>query len=185
MEIQFVKNKPYKHIIINNFLSEKRAKDLLRALKKERFEEKDSDLFQFRQTQELKYSKNKVVKEFYRFFSSKEFLDLVGKITGKKLRKADMAGTLYIDTDYLLCHDDRLEGRKIAYVYYLSEDFKEKDGGAFVLLDSKNKKVNKAAKKYYPKWNSLLLFEVSKKSWHEVEEVVGNKKRYAIGGWFH
>jgi len=185
MKTQFISNYPYKHIIISNFLSDKKAKELLRALKKEKFEEKDSDLFQFRQTQELKYSKNKTIREFYRFFGSREFLNSIGKIMGKKLRKSDMAGTLYIDTDYLLCHDDRLEGRKIAYVYYLSEDFKEKDGGAFVLFDSKNKKVTKAAKKYYPKWNSLLLFEVSKKSWHEVEEVVGNKKRYAIGGWFH
>ena len=180
----FVNAKPYKHLVIENFLDEWKARQLLGALKKEKFEEKDSDLFQFRQTGELKFSKNKVISEFNELMRIK-ISELIEEISGLKLkRKIDMAGSLYIDTDYLLCHDDKLEKRKIAYVYYLC-DFKEEDGAAFVLFKDKNGRPWKAARKYLPKWNSLLIFEVTKKSWHEVEEVIGKKKRYAIGGWFY
>ena len=96
-----------------------------------------------------------------------------------------MAGTLYESGDYLLCHDDELEGRKIAYVFYLSENFKEGDSGNFTLFDSKMGKPFRAVKKYVPLFNRLLIFEVSRKSFHEVEENLSDKKRYAIGGWLH
>ena len=34
--------------------------------------------------------------------------------------------------DVLLCHDDELEGRRIAYIYYLvPPDWEEKDGGMY------------------------------------------------------
>ena len=34
--------------------------------------------------------------------------------------------------DVLLCHDDELEGRRIAYIYYLVPlDWEEKDGGRY------------------------------------------------------
>lgn len=184
---QFESNRPFPHLLIENFLSEEKAEKLLKALKKEEFEEKDSDLFQFRQTQDLHYSENKEIKEFVNMLESKEFSDKIKNITGINVKKGafDLAGSLYIDTDYLLCHDDELEGRKIAYIYYLSEDFSEKDGGALALLEDNDGKPGKTSKRYYPKWNSLMIFEVSKKSWHEVEEVIGKKRRYAIGGWLH
>ena len=96
-----------------------------------------------------------------------------------------MAGTLYESGDFLLCHDDKLEGRKIAYVFYLTENFKEKDGGSFVLFNSANGKPGEVAQKHLPLFNHLLLFSVSRKSFHEVEENLSDKKRYAIGGWLY
>lgn len=36
--------------------------------------------------------------------------------------------------DCLLCHDDELEGRRIAYIYYLVDDWTEADGGALDLF---------------------------------------------------
>ena len=36
--------------------------------------------------------------------------------------------------DVLLCHDDELEGRRIAYIYYLvPADWEEKDGGRYFM----------------------------------------------------
>jgi Rps23 Pro-64 3,4-dihydroxylase Tpa1-like proline 4-hydroxylase len=43
----------------------------------------------------------------------------------------DMSCARYIDGSTLLCHDDELEGRRIAYILYLvPKDWKEEDGYA-------------------------------------------------------
>ncbi|MDO8564280.1 MAG: 2OG-Fe(II) oxygenase family protein [Nanoarchaeota archaeon] len=184
---KFEKNSPFPHLVIDNFLNVEKVAKLALALKKEEFEEKDSDLFSFKQTQDLHYSENKEIKEFVGFLESQEFSDLVGGMTGIKVESGalDLFGSLYENTSYLLCHDDQLEDRKIAYIIYLGDNFNEDDGGALFLREDNKGKPGEIAQKYYPKFNSLVMFEVSKKSWHEVEEVIGKKKRYAIGGWLH
>src|SRR3989344_1148184 len=145
---EFQKGKPYKHVIVRNFLKKEKAIALLRELQKEKFIEKESDLFSFKQTDDLHFAKSKKIKDFHKSFLSWDFFGLIEKITGIKLRGTlDMAGTLYEDGDFLLCHDDELEGRKIAYVLYLSSGFSEKDGGSFVLFNSKNGKPNEVAQK--------------------------------------
>lgn len=173
----FKSSKPFPHLILPNFF--KNAKELKSALLEETFHYQNSDLFQFYQTTDCSKAKTKVVKDFHEFFGSKEFLSFISEITGKKLTSIDMSGFVYGDTDYLLPHDDCLEGRKVAYVVNLSENFKEENGGALALF--KNKKV---VKRIVPKFNTFIIFEVSDKSLHEVEEVVGNK-RVSFAGWFH
>ena len=184
---KFFDGKPFEHLLLRDFLEEKRAKKVLEALKKEKFEHKECDLFSLSQTNDLKYSKNKVLQEFYRLMVSKEFAKWIEEITGISLNreKIDMSGSLYEECDYLLCHDDQLEGRKIAFIYYLSSDFSEKEGGAFVMFDCENGQAGGIAKRYSPRLNSFLIFIVSDKSFHEVEENMSNKDRYAIGGWLH
>ena len=95
-----------------------------------------------------------------------------------------MSASLYLKTHYLLPHDDRLERRRIAYLYYLST-LAKKDGGALALYDSKNKKPTEIVKKIVPQFNTFAFFEVSGRSFHEVEEIVSDKQRIAISGWFH
>lgn len=219
----FRRAKPFPHILIKNFLDEKIAEKLLKEIKKENFIEKEADLFKFKQTHDLHFTKNKFIKEFHSAFLNWNFFNFVSAITNKKFKGTlDMSASLYESTSYLLPHDDELEGRKIAYILYLSKDFKEKDGGAFALYNTKKileatqsrllprasvasnlKNFEREAraisarkqsfsyqpttisKKYLPRWNSLLLFEVSEISFHEVEENLSKKNRYAIGGWLH
>ena len=183
---KFKKAKPFPHLVIHNFLNPKKALIILKEIKKERFIEKESDLFQFKQTNDLFFSKNKIIKEFNQAFLSWEFFNLIAKMTDSNFKGTlDMAATLYKSADYLLPHDDKLEGRKIAYVLYLSKNIKEKNGGSFVLYNSKNRRPTTMAKKIPPVFNSLLLFQVSQISFHEVEENISNKKRFAIGGWLY
>ena len=86
-----------------------------------------------------------------------------------------------VQGDYLLFHDDVVEGRKIAYITYLS-DLSEADGGALRLYNIK--KPLRPIKKIYPRVNSFACFNVSEKSLHDVEEVKSKKQRLTIGGWF-
>jgi phosphatidylinositol glycan class S len=175
---QFSSNKPFPHLVLGNFFSPK-IKTVAKQLLKERFYEQNSDLFQFEQTDDCRNAKQPAVKEFYKFFSSRGFIAFISQITGKNLKSIDMSGFIYDDTDYLLPHDDRLSGRKIAYVIQLGDNFKEADGGALQFF--KGKKIVKSVP---PRFNTLIIFEVSSKSLHQVQEVV-SKRRISFAGWFH
>ena len=180
----FIEAKPFPHISIYNFLKD--HKPLFEAIKKEQVYRKDSDLFSFSQTNSLFYSKNSIIQSALRLFSSQAFSSLISAVSGIKLKEGaiDVFGSLYEKTGYLLCHDDRVEDRKIAFILYLST-LAKKDGGALALYSNSGKHPCKKIISYSPVENSLFLFAVSKISWHEVEEILSGKKRYAISGWLH
>jgi len=181
---EFINAKPFPHIGIKNFL--KGYKPLLAAIESGQFYRKDSDLFSFSQTNNLFYSKNLIIQSAVKLFSSQTFSRLISAVSGIKLKAGalDVFGSLYEKTNYLLCHDDRVEDRKIAFILYLST-LSKKDGGSLALYSNKCCHPYKKIISYPPIENSLFIFKVSKVSWHEVEEVLSDKKRYAIGGWLH
>lgn len=183
----FVGAKPFSHVVIKNFLQDDKAEALLRSLKNTDFEHKESDLFSLNQSADFVDASDELLNSFFLLASSKEFASLMKEITGLSVKPGalDLAGSLYESGDYLLCHDDQVEDRKIAYILYLSKDFEDRDGARFVLFDDNKGKPGKEVQKYRPEWNSLMVFEVSKKSFHAVEENLSEKDRYAIGGWLH
>jgi len=183
---KFINAKPFSHVVLKEFFIKNKLKLVLNALMKEEFTEKNSDLYQFKQTiNDIKSADNNLLYEFYLFFSSKEFLDYINKITGIKINEIDMSGFIYGQSDYLLPHDDQLEGRKIAYVVNLSEKFTRKDGGRLQFFSTKDKKPFKTTKSYSPNFGNLVLFKVSDISFHQVEEVMSRKERISFAGWFH
>lgn len=183
----YTKAKPFPHLSLSAFLREGKAAKLQKALKKERFTRKESDLFSLEQTSALESSKDPVIRGFLALLKNKEFLGWITTITGENLSgEVDAHGTRYSSTDYLLCHDDRLEGRKIAYILYLSKGFTSQSGGALALLNSDRKdRPKKVKKQILPEWNAFAFFGVTKKSHHMVEEVLERKERLTAGGWFH
>jgi Rps23 Pro-64 3,4-dihydroxylase Tpa1-like proline 4-hydroxylase len=177
---------PYPHAAIENFLNPKKAKLLEKALRTHRFERKESDLFTFWQTTDLRDSDNPVIKEFLAVMASDEVREWLKAITGIRVKSLDAMGVIYRDTDRLLCHDDELEDRKIAYILNLSDGFTNNDGGALAILDSDTKgRPKSVVRRIMPKHNTFAFFTVSKKSHHVVEEVLAPKDRLTIGGWFH
>lgn len=182
---KFKTAKPFRYLELSAFFQEEKLLKVLNALASEKFFEKHSDLFQFKQTADLKDTEQPALKEFIQFLYSKEFIAYMQEVTGFKFTKTmDVAGTLYQDTDFLLCHDDQLDDRKIAFLVYLST-VEDTDGGALALYDTKGKKPNKVTNRIVPTFNKLAFFEVSKTSFHEVEEVLVQKDRLAIGGWYY
>ena len=183
--------KPFPHIALPNFLAPARAAVLRNALvalhKRGGFTHKESDLFSLAQSHDFRNEKTGPIAQLAQFFKSEEWNTYLAALSGVKLsgKELDIGGSLYTDTDYLLCHDDQVTGRKIAFIFYLCEDFAVTDGGALVLLDSNGKQPGKIVKRYAPKFNTLAMFTVSAKSWHAVEEVLTKKQRFSINGWFH
>lgn len=199
----FSSTQPFPNLELPKFFQEEKLLQVLQALGEETFILKEADLFQFSQTADLvgarktgffctegqtcpSCAKNSVLQEFRSFLSSLEFVSYLSTLTGITLQpqKIDLSGTIYQDTDYLLCHDDQLEGRKIAYIIYLS-DLLLKEGGGLVLYNSQKGIPTTKAKTIVPKFNTLAFFEVSPRSFHSVEEVVSDTQRIALTGWFY
>lgn len=183
---RFAHNKPFPHLALVNFFNPAKIRRVAGALHALPFARKETDLFQFGQTNDFKAIKNKSLHDFYTFFTSREFINHIARLTNTKLSKpVDMSGFIYSPADYLLPHDDRLEGRKVAYILNLSQDFTKKDGGELELFATKNRHPMHIMKEVPPKFNTFTIFRVTPRSFHQVHEVLGNKKRLSIGGWFH
>jgi phosphatidylinositol glycan class S len=185
---RFLSGTPFPHLVLRDFLQRRKADALRDALRKERFELKEGDLFRMRQTGDLRGSGNRLIQEHLRLFGSQEFRAYIASITGEpRLKKIDAAGQIYAAGDHLLPHDDRLEGRKIAYVMQLTEGFTPSDGGQlqFFGYDATTKRPAKVLKSFTPTFNTLFLFKVSTRSFHQVREVVGKGERISITGWFY
>jgi Rps23 Pro-64 3,4-dihydroxylase Tpa1-like proline 4-hydroxylase len=182
---------PFPHIVLHNVLREEKADALRDAVREliatKQFEHKESDLFSLAQSPNLLLTKNKTLAAFRDFLKSSEWTSYMKTLTGVLLTgtELDYGASLYTRKDFLLCHDDQVTGRKIAYVYYVGPDFTAEDGGALALLDTNNKHPGDVAKRYAPHYNSLALFTVDAVSWHEVEEVLTDTPRLSINGWLH
>lgn len=182
----FLAAKPFPHVVIDDFLSPEALVELASALQDEDFYLKESDLFTMYQTNDLISSTNPSMQKFYDFFKSEEFIGIFHEITGIEFTpdKVDLQGSIYQDTNFLLCHDDQLEGRKLAFLLYLT-DMKKSDGGALTLFDNDHGVPTKVKARIHPKLNRFVCFAVSEISFHEVEEVLVDKQRLALGGWLH
>jgi Rps23 Pro-64 3,4-dihydroxylase Tpa1-like proline 4-hydroxylase len=154
------------------------------------FRKKHSDLFRFSQTGDLvSHSSNTLdkVKELL----LNDFVKDVESIISRPLSRTqiDLSSQRYEKDEYLLTHDDRLDSRRVAFVLYLvDEDYDRADGGAleFFSTDWRGEPtMSVPSQKFYPKPNTLVLFEVSKSSHHQVQQMFSNKRRLSLAGWFH
>eukprot|EP01083_Nonionella_stella_P035435 96688_1 len=175
------------------------------------FSKMDNDLFNFYQSYGLdELPANTPVQDLVQSLYSHQFREFLFKITGKKVSdKPDLFASCYKDTSYLLCHDDQVEDRSIAFILYLvPEDWNASDGGALNIynsytVDNPTQNANSSntndantvavnifphhnpCKQLIPKRNSVVIFEVSDQSFHAVDEILSaDKSRIAIGGWW-
>lgn len=112
----------------------------------------------------------------------------VQSVTGKKFSdKMTITASKYKYTDRLLCHDDNLHDRSVAFIFYLCKDWTEQDGGSLDLFDcdSENQPKN-VVKSIFPSYGAFAFFEVTHNSYHQVSEIINPKSvRLSINGWYH
>ncbi|KAM4593543.1 prolyl 3-hydroxylase OGFOD1 isoform 3-T3 [Odontesthes bonariensis] len=116
------------------------------------------------------------------------FRSWLGEVLGVELEPTvDISCAKYEYTDVLLCHDDELEGRRVAFILYLVPPWQSSDGGTLDLYTTdSNFQPQSIVKSLVPSWNTLILFEVSPVSFHQVSEVLSQDKcRLSLSGWFH
>ncbi|XP_013406972.1 prolyl 3-hydroxylase OGFOD1 [Lingula anatina] len=151
------------------------------------FYQKNNDLYKFQQSNDLKKIHTPCVKMLCQFLYG-DVLQWMREVTGIPLTdKVDLTCSRYDDTDVLLCHDDELDSRRIAFILYLVPPWKQSDGGALDLFDmDEHGQPKTVVKSVLPAWNNFAFFEVTPASFHQVAEVLtSDKTRLSVNGWFH
>ncbi|XP_015259089.1 PREDICTED: prolyl 3-hydroxylase OGFOD1 [Cyprinodon variegatus] len=179
---------PFPHCIIKNFLrSQTFVESLQRELLELNFNEKSNDLYKFKQSDDLKKRKEPHIAAVRGALFGR-FRSWLGDVLGVELEPTvDISCAKYEYTDVLLCHDDELEGRRVAFILYLVPPWQSSDGGTLDLYSTdSNFQPERIVKSLVPSWNTLVLFEVSPVSFHQVSEVLSRDKcRLSLSGWFH
>eukprot|EP00794_Sanderia_malayensis_P007942 gene7942-8797_t len=186
-QIQLI-DSPFHCCVVNNFISDdnflQQLKDDLLSLK---FNEKSNDLYKFEQSDHLKKAKAGSVQTLQHILYN-DFSAWLKDVTGIEFTQAmDFSCAKYNYTDVLLCHDDELEGRRIAFILYLVPPWNKEDGGTLDLFSvDDNGQPAEIEKVLVPKWNSLTFFEVTPVSFHQVAEVLSKDKcRLSVSGWLY
>ncbi|KAK3091622.1 hypothetical protein FSP39_021333 [Pinctada imbricata] len=187
--IQLTQN-PFCHCVIPNIIKDQ---DFVDRLQEEildlTFSEKNNDLYKFHQSlEDLKVIESPLISRL-RSFIYKDLLKWIQEVTGIELNNnVDMSCASYRYTDILLCHDDELDDRRVAFIYYLvPKSWREEDGGSLDLfcVDSKGE-PREIVKSIHPKRNTFVFFEVGPTSFHQVSEILTeDKTRLSVSGWFH
>ncbi|XP_062997589.1 prolyl 3-hydroxylase OGFOD1 [Elgaria multicarinata webbii] len=179
---------PFHHCIIPNFIQNE---GFLEGLQKELlsldFHEKCNDLYKFKQSDDLKKRGEPHIAALRKVLFE-EFQAWLSEVAQVELESTvDLSCAKYEYTDTLLCHDDELEGRRIAFILYLVPPWDKNDGGTLDLFSTdENFEPLQIIKSIIPSWNSLTFFEVSPVSYHQVSEVISKEKcRLSVSGWFH
>jgi Rps23 Pro-64 3,4-dihydroxylase Tpa1-like proline 4-hydroxylase len=182
----------YPLIVLRDFLDDRFARELKNEVLSLPFKHKATDLFDFFQSPDLKSfldDQDSPISRVCQEIFSQNFTSTIGKIVGKPLgTEVDFAAQKYCKGQYLLCHDDRLESRRVAFVLYLvDESWTEHDGGQFDKygLDFRGAPTMEPVESFTPSWNTLVFFEVSMWSHHQVAEVLGVLPRISVAGWLH
>uniref|UniRef100_A0A1A8PCS6 Prolyl 3-hydroxylase OGFOD1 n=2 Tax=Nothobranchius rachovii TaxID=451742 RepID=A0A1A8PCS6_9TELE len=179
---------PFPHCIIKNFIrSETFVENLQKELLELNFNKKSNDLYKFKQSNDLKKRKEPHIAGL-RAALFERFRSWLGEVLGVELEPTvDISCAKYEYTDVLLCHDDELEGRRVAFILYLVPPWQRSDGGTLDLYTTdSNFQPQSIVKSLVPSRNTLVLFEVSPVSFHQVSEVLSQDKcRLSLSGWFH
>ncbi|KAH7698307.1 Protein C17G10.1, partial [Aphelenchoides avenae] len=183
---------PFPHFALPDFLSDVKLIAELRAeLAKSEWKRTENDLYSLSQTTDVSNfdaTATPTLVEFRRFMH-RDVRDWLHETTGLELNdRVAITGSDYRQTDVLLPHDDRLEGRVFAFILYLNEAWNDADGGLLDLYDTdaETNRPSTIAKSLSPTGNMFVFFQVRANSWHAVREVLGaDKSRLSLNGWFH
>ncbi|CAG5096077.1 Similar to OGFOD1: Prolyl 3-hydroxylase OGFOD1 (Homo sapiens) [Cotesia congregata] len=180
-------SEPFRVCKISNFIKNQQfMEDLKSELSEVQSKRIMLDLYQLEQTSDLGNHLIDSIEVFHRTFRT-DMVEWMQQNTSIELNSTiSMTGSCYYDTDYLLCHDDNMGDRKIAFIFYLMSNWTAADGGTLDLFDTDEKGLpRKIVRSLMPEYNSLVFFEVSNHSYHQVAEITSNLSRWSINGWFH
>ncbi|NXD72824.1 OGFD1 hydroxylase, partial [Eolophus roseicapillus] len=187
-EAAAVEPAPFRHSIIPGFLASAAFAEALRdELLGLGFRGRRNDLLSLRQSEELRGSSEPHVAAL-RHALCEEFRPWLSAVTQIELEPTiDISCAKYEYTDVLLCHDDELEGRRIAFILYLVPPWEKRDGGTLDLYSTDERfQPQQIVKSLVPSWNTLVFFEVSPVSFHQARSFLSEEKcRLSVSGWFH
>ncbi|MCS5648964.1 MAG: 2OG-Fe(II) oxygenase [Dehalococcoidia bacterium] len=181
-----IKTRPFPHVIVRNFLDSPTLDLAIDALAGLEYDFKESDLFSYWASIELTDINHPAINILRDDLGDEIWRKKVAEsFKVKQLSSIDMSAYVYGLGDFLLPHDDQVEGRIIAYSLHLTPEITEEMGGALNIFKADKEGKSKLADSIIPEYNSLIMFEVSDRSWHQVSEIVADIQRLTVTGWYH
>lgn len=181
-----IKARPFPHVIVRNFLDSPTLDLAIDALAGLEYDFKESDLFSYWASIELTDINHPAINILRDDLGDEIWRKKVAEsFKVKQLSSIDMSAYVYGLGDFLLPHDDQVEGRIIAYSLHLTPEITEEMGGALNIFKADKEGKSKLADSIIPEYNSLIMFEVSDRSWHQVSEIVADIQRLTVTGWYH
>ena len=179
-------NEPYPHVVVKDFLDEQTLDLVTYALAGLEYDFDESDLFSYLSFG-LTDVDHPVINILRDDLGDSTWRKKVASSFGvKSLSKIDLSAYVYGLGSFLLPHDDQVEGRVIAYSLHLTDiEMTDKSGGALHIYKANETGKSELVKTIIPEYNSLIMFEVSDKSWHQVGEILEDIQRLTVTGWYH
>jgi hypothetical protein len=116
----FHEYKPFPTLKFSNFCDSTFLTRIRDELTKIDYYNKSNDLFEFMQSSDLKSCTKPLITKLRDILYGETFRNMLQSITGIEItglnHDVDMSANVYDDTNTLLCHDDELLGRRIAYI---------------------------------------------------------------------
>jgi hypothetical protein len=192
---EFQSRKPFKYLVIDNFLPIKKANNLLKSFPKIESEkwivgyDKENNPIKFAKDNPFEKKliaisdRNKFPsnhKKIFHFFNSQIFLNLIKDLTGINNllidttgRHAGLRGMLegsyqHIHSDAMI-HPDTGLRKRLSVILYLNKEWDESMGGSLELWDDN---MTNCADKIIPAFNRLVIFECTEKSYHGVPDII-------------
>jgi Rps23 Pro-64 3,4-dihydroxylase Tpa1-like proline 4-hydroxylase len=184
LQNQFKRNKPFKHVVIDNFFTS----DVAEFLEKN-FPKMNEMPTIFKEPMSYKGQLSDIkrylpkFKKHFDFLQSKNFRTLMGDITeipnllkdgmlaGAGLHQSPRSGFLDIHVDANKHPFDKKLHRRLNLIIYLNKDWKEEYGGAIELWSDDKLRPGQIQKKVLPKFNRAVIFATTRTSWHGVEQI--------------
>lgn len=204
---EYALNKPYPHVVLSDLFEDSFLEKLILEIKDHSVVTfKESDLYKVYQSMDfanLNPNDPDVVKKLPHVMQLREllystewrrFIEEVADLPpGILSDQIDCACNCHITGCHLLCHDDVIGSRCISYILYLTEkDWKREEGGALELYGCVDPEAIQRVpdvvplRTYLPILNNMAFFKVEPgTSFHAVQEVLGDRPRLSLQGWFH
>ena len=185
-EISHIESFPFPHTIVKDFLDDSTIDLIIDALAGLEYDFKEADLFSYWSSINLTDIDHPAINILREDLGDSSWRKKVSKaFKVNKLKNIDMGAYVYGLGDFLLPHDDQVEGRIIAYSLHLTPEITEEMGGTLDLFEAESTGESRMVDSIIPDYNSLIMFEVSNTSWHQVREILTDIQRLTVTGWYH
>ncbi|VVC45023.1 Hypothetical protein CINCED_3A023091 [Cinara cedri] len=153
------------------------------------FKKRTCDLYSFSQSSDFYRisNKNKPIEVQQLLEVLVQIKQKISTYLGQKFNNSiSVSCSKYDIGDYLLCHDDRVDDRRVAFIYYLNYDWLSEWGGSLDIYSvDKHYNANSILQNIVPEFNAFLFFPVGNFTYHQVSENISKFPRITINGWFH
>lgn len=181
--------RPYRHIVLQNFLKQEKAEALQFAVSRQQSWERKTTSWYSQDSTSLNattLSSDPVVKDFQRLILGDTFCRWVSHmVDDHNLERPEAVLHRLRGGDRIEVHNDYIpvDGERLRCLLHLGSSDSEQDGGQFVIY--KDEDGQNPIQYVPPAYNSLLIFAIGPTSYHAVTPVKSGPRFTAVVSFYH